>query len=376
MREEVEPNLHAHPGPHFTGHGMPNHAPVTRPAATAVSDRTMSGDDFVAQLRTNPNLAMSQLMNFSRASTYDTASNYARTSAAVTHEQRTAVTPRAPRSLSGGVAVHRPATSATRHTAGPDLTGTPTRRDLAALCAAEELSHELLATGFPTTLAEQAKALAFFGGLVADRWSGQGLDRRGPMFADAASLYLTRHAQPTELEFSPTNALRKWYGNTADAAADAADAQLEDGADSQVGFARDGLDTSFISRRRIVWTVNGDPADGILLDRFHPAHRSGAVTRDRWAHAKVAADLSDAEAFLAPAAVLAGDPTLPSRAILGVRVLSHLAPGASAHFVPTLAANGTLVIGGHHPLGGCRWCTSTAHLPNADTVHASTGDVR
>jgi hypothetical protein len=175
------------------------------------------------------------------------------------------------------------------------------------------------------------------------------------MFAEAAARYLTTWCRPNDLVFAPTNQLRKWYGDTHETV------NAVDDADGQ--SARPMPDVSFIARHRLTWTRPGGPSAGLLLDRFHTAHRLGAVARDQGIYRKVAKDLTDAALFLAPATALAGDTPLHQSALLGVRVLAHKAPNAGVHFVPTFLPNGMPVIGSHHPLGGCPVCASTPHLP-------------
>ncbi|GAA2165147.1 hypothetical protein [Pedococcus bigeumensis] len=326
----------------------------------AVAERPLDGAEFVARLRTNPGLAASQLMSLHLSASYDPQPLRDRRAHALDREHAPVLDGRRPRQLGGDVTLRRNSTSSRPTTpAGPDLAANPTRSDLAALLAGEELTHELLATGLPDTLAEQANTIGFHLARVTERWAGSGLDRRGPMFAEAAARYLTTWCQPAHLDFATTHHLRKWYCDTRDQ-----HLAHRDPAKAAAATVPDGLDTSFITRPRITWMHPDGPAAGLLLDRFHTANRDGAIARDQWAHRKVAADLTDVAAFLTPAAALADDPDLLARAVLGVRVLTHRAPNAGVHFIPTFRpGHPSPVLGSHHPVGRCAICASTPLHP-------------
>ena len=318
---------------------------------TIVRERTrhdFDGDDFVALLRTNPSLAQSKLM-FQLSATSDQQTVHARNSAALlceTQPRRAGM----PRQLGGDIDLRRsPTTAAARPPA--DLDHAPTKRDLVNLVAAEELAHDLLAAGYPATLPEQTACLEFHASVVAQRWAGHGLERRSPMFIEAAARYLTT-VQPDGLDFATTNALRKWHGDTRDTHLDS-----DPDTDHRTG---DGLDVSFISRRRIAWTHPDGPATGLLLDRFHTACRPGGVERDLWARRKVAEDLAATAAFLGPALPVGGEEVVLRRALLGVRVLAHRAPKVGTHFLPRFVPGQAVpVVGDHHPIGDCAICATT-----------------
>ena len=337
-----------------TSPGMPTqNATLVTPSELAP---TVAGADFPARFRANPGLAMGQLMSVNRAATFDAAAVSARNHANLDRENTTRTV--RPVALSGDIALRRNTTMARRTHTGPDVTTSLTGRDRAALAVADELIHDLLAAGFPTTLEQQAASIADILGRVAQRWAGNGLDRRGPMFAEAAARYLLTWCRPNALAFAHTNHLRKWHVE----ACETHDATTTHDADGNQP-SRAGLDVSFIRRPRVVWTHPAGPGNGLLLDRLHTANRPGGVVRDQGVHAKVAADLTDVATFLLPATLLTADPAAAQRAILGVRVLTHRAPNAGVHFLPAFTSTGAPVIGSHHPLGACAVCASTPHLP-------------
>ncbi|GAA2735223.1 hypothetical protein GCM10009867_17050 [Pedococcus aerophilus] len=268
--------------------------------------------------------------------------------------------------LPGRVAITRHATSASRTSSGPDLNARPSTRDLAAILLAEELAHDILSSGFPASLDEQARTLTHYLQALTPRHAGTGLDRRGPMFAEAAARHLLTWEHPSHLEFTPRNHLRKWYAELC--------GELDDaGSGPAAAFAgRAGFAVSFVRRPRVVWTHPDGPGRGLLLDRVYTASRAGVIERDRWVAGKVASDLRDMADYLAPLDDLDG-PGAARRAILGVRVISHRAPNAGVHFVPAFTtvtdADGRdrdlPLIGSHHRVGGCQWCAPAARLPLA-----------
>lgn len=239
----------------------------------------------------------------------------------------------------------------------------PTRTQLASLLAAENLTHDLLATGFPADLATRADVIAGTIGGIGTAWRARGLDRRGITGAEAAAVHHLNHVRPADraMRFVTTNKLR---------------AVLIDNLDDLRGSA--GLDEDeqrladaaarLHERPRVIWAdLSRVAAPAMLVDRFHHTHLLGTIERDTWTLRKVAEDLASAAAHLTLTARAHGRELSPEQllaGVRGVRVSAHLAPNAGRHFTAQLAEN-RIVVGPNHSLGACAACATTTHLPTS-----------
>ena len=334
---------------------------------TATSPRQ---GDPLADFRANPHLVMHKAMTDNRAAVLGSDATVEQQVAVAAELDDCAPVGPTPGHaggqrvrLSGSLTVTRNRTSQATHRT---LTSRPTRAQHVASLVAEHLVHDLLATGMPATLAAQADTIAALRDPIVAQYATRGLDRRGPIAAEAAARYLLTWAQPAGLTFAHRGTLRRWHrdpDDTPDHTDTPADARLEPTA----------LAADLFTRPRICWVSPDGPAAGLLLDRFHHTPYEGVIERDTWIRGKIAADLRRAAAFLQPRPAGASAPHTAASAVLGVRVLTHLAPNAGVHFVAAFPHGpGTPpVVGGHHRIGGCIHCTTRVVLPNQTPVDAT-----
>lgn len=337
--------------------------------APVPDDRTP--ERLLADFRTNPGLVMHELISANNhaiaGDLIDTEAAYA-VAAQLNHELgHPAVDGAAERStitLPGPITVTRNRTSAAT---ARTLDTRPTKRTLAALLAGEQLVHDILAIGMPDHLAGQHDVITRLLAPIARAHARLGLDRRGPMFAEASARYLLHYAQPAALNFTHQGQLRRWHADhapeadahvTAGENTDPTDpARLAADVADAVAMGRRAAVASLLHRPRITWTHPGGLEHGVLLDRFHHTPYAGVIERDTWVRAKVAEDLSRVHALLGP--------HRPDAA-LGVRVHTHVAPNVGVHFLPDYqhGPGSRPVIGTHHRIGDCDTCATRLNLPN------------
>lgn len=390
---------------------MPNHN--QRPAHQADSNRDEAAG-FVEKLRTNPSKAVADIMSAHRAHLLgpepltEHTRALLRTLRAETRDQEATNAPAVPvparQSLPGSVRMTRNTTSKAAATA---LNAGPNRHELAAVLLGERFAHDLLASGISDGERVCLEDLAVTVGFVLDNILGEpesrrDLTRRSPMFAEAAARYLTTWAQPLNLKFIRTGHLARAYADALDDTGLDPAGTLGDAAClpafPTMSSARDGF--SFLRRSRVAWAHPHGVRHGLLLDRLHCAYRAGVIERDTWTRRKVTEDMQAAAAYLATIRG-AGEGLIET--MLGVRVMSHLAPNAGVHFLPALtalpqhedlqanrpaahedaehprdrpAASSILRIDGRrymvgigdfHRIGGCGHCLTTTRLPRTDS---------
>lgn len=356
---------------------------------------TNPGSEFLAEFSANSQLAVHKIMSTARRNAFDrqgeahnrydlalepgfgeefdqaVEAEIAQATCAARTSRRSSYRAR-PR-LAGSITLNR-----TTQQASAGASADPTRANLAWLLAAERLSHDLLALGMPSDLAAQANAIATLSEPVMAAFGRHGLDRRGPVVAEAATRYLIHHAQPAGLRFVPLGKLRRWYADQrevndqqidATGSTDAAYSTAPyDGAPSAATDTPSDTPSDvkrsagkFFQRPRLIWAAATGIADGVLVDRFHHTHLTGLVEHDTWIRRKVIEDLGAAADLVAFA--YAGNLAGGAPAMLGVRVHTHRAPNAGMHFLPKIV-EGRVLIGPHHRLGGCAACISEPNLPN------------
>ncbi|QWC83723.1 hypothetical protein KLP28_08670 [Nocardioidaceae bacterium] len=222
----------------------------------------------------------------------------------------------------------------------------PSRVQKAAMVAGEQLAHDLLATGFPATLAGQADALATWCDPIVTEFADR-LDRRGVAFLEASARHLVTHQQPAGLRFASHAAL---------SAALAANQPSPSAAETD---GEPDEAPELVGRRRPVWVHRDGVEGGLLLDRVHYASRPGHIEVDRWVRGKVADDLRRALTYLRHTLPTTDADQELSR-VLGVRVLSHRVPYRSVHFPAARTQEGDLVVGAPHTIGDC-WVCDPSH---------------
>lgn len=255
-----------------------------------------------------------------------------------------------PRRLAGTITIKR---NSTQRALPRSLNTPPSRNNSAAVALGTHLAHDLLKLGMPETLAGQAHAIATVLETLLPLHARNGLDRRGPLFAEAAARYLIQHCQPEKLQFAHRGKLRRWYLD---------DTEHENVVPlNEEPEADTGAGSRLFERPSLVWTHHNGPRDGLLVDRLHHTFRGGVIERDAWTHKEVAKEMKAAAAFLARCH--AGE-----EALLGVRVLAHRAPNVGVHFLPDFSDGAANPVGGaHHRVGGCNHCAVRTIHPNTSS---------
>jgi hypothetical protein len=252
------------------------------------------------------------------------------------------------------------------------LSFAPTRAQMAAILAGEHIAHDLLATGMPDSLAEQADAIAAVIDPIIATYDVRHLEKRGVQFAEAAARHFINHCQPATLALATRSHLARWRAEHGTNPVEHDPLHDEDAGEAPARL---------LGRPRLAWTHPDGPESGLLLDRFHHTHQRGAIERDSWMRRKVAEDLASIHALLTSATGSQPAPHPVQLANLGVRVHAHRAPNVAIHFLPDYTAGTSApVLGEYHLVGGCAHCATRRALPNAraarcTSTNTSTGSL-